>query len=82
MSQQTQGTKLSTVVSNEMGRRGFLNGMMGLMAGGHWPAAPCPCNRPAAAAEGAGHAYPFGKPLKAAFSNAGLEPWCAHKEYC
>lgn len=32
--QHEQGAKLSNVVSNELGRRGFLHGMMGLMAGG------------------------------------------------
>lgn len=34
MTEQAQGTKLSTVVNNEFGRRGFVQGMMGLMAGG------------------------------------------------
>ncbi|HRW08276.1 MAG TPA: sugar ABC transporter substrate-binding protein [Caldilineaceae bacterium] len=79
MSQQEQGTKLSTVVTNELGRRGFLHGMMGLMAGGMLAGCTVPVQQAGApAAEGSGHAYPFGKPLKAAFSNAGLgATWCA-----
>lgn len=79
MSQQEQGTNLSAVVSNELGRRGFLQSMMGLMAGGLLAGCTVPVQQGAApAAQGSGHAYPFGKPLKAAFSNAGLgATWCA-----
>ena len=78
MSQQQDGVQLSSVV-NEMGRRGFMQGLMGLMAGGMLAACTAPQQGAAApAAAGGGHAYPFGKPLKAAFSNAGLgATWCA-----
>nr|HMN29517.1 sugar ABC transporter substrate-binding protein [Caldilineaceae bacterium] len=68
---------LSTVVS-DLNRRGFLQGLAALAAGGLLAG----CTMPApAAAPGAGAAQanlPFGKPLKAAFSNAGLgATWCA-----
>ncbi|MFN8439541.1 MAG: sugar ABC transporter substrate-binding protein [Caldilineaceae bacterium] len=76
MSQQ-EGVQLSSVV-NEMGRRGFLQGLMGLMAGGMLAGCVAPQQAAAPAAAGGGIAYPFGKPLKAAFSNAGLgATWCA-----
>jgi len=74
---QTNGVPLSNVVG-DLGRRGFLQGMLAMAAAGGLAACAAP-PAPAAgpAAQGAGN-YPFGKPLKAAFSNAGLgATWCA-----
>lgn len=77
MTQQQAGVQLSTVV-NEMGRRGFLQGMMGLMAGGLMAGCAVPNQQGVAAPGAQGANLPFGKPLKAAFSNAGLgATWCA-----
>ena len=78
MTQEQTGVQLSAVV-NDMDRRGFLQGLMGLMAGGLLAGCAVPAQQGAAApaAQGGGN-YPFGKPLKAAFSNAGLgATWCA-----
>jgi len=64
----------------EVNRRGFLQGMgaalaMGLLAGCQMTV---PQAAPAAQGGGASSNFPFGKPLKAAFSNAGLgATWCA-----
>ena len=74
---QTNGVPLSNVVG-DLGRRGFLQGMLAMAAAGGLAACAAP-PAPAAgpAVQGAGN-YPFGKPLKAAFSNAGLgATWCA-----
>jgi ribose transport system substrate-binding protein len=68
----------------EMNRRGFLQGVMaatlgmGLLAGcdlaGQQPQVQ---GQAAPAAQGSGN-NPFGKPMKAAFTNAGLgATWCA-----
>jgi ribose transport system substrate-binding protein len=66
-------------IMNDMNRRGFLRNLgiatvgMGLLAGCN-PAAATP---QAEAAAQSGN-FPFGKPLKAAFTNAGLgATWCA-----
>jgi ribose transport system substrate-binding protein len=75
---QENAVQLSNVVAHAS-RRGFLQGMAALAAGGllagcTMPVAPGAV--PAAAGEGGN--YPFGRPLKAAFSNAGLgATWCA-----
>jgi ribose transport system substrate-binding protein len=75
---ENQGVQFSGYLK-EVNRRGFLQGMgamltMGLLAG-------CQMTVPQAAPAAQGGAssnFPFGKPLKAAFSNAGLgATWCA-----
>lgn len=64
-------------------RRGFLTGAaafagMALLAACGGAPQVQESSTAAPAAQGGGHAYPFGKPLKAAFSNAGLgATWCA-----
>jgi ribose transport system substrate-binding protein len=77
---QDEGVKFTNYLS-EVNRRGFLQGMaalagLGLLAGCQ---VTLPQQQGAPAAQGASSGnFPFGRPLKAAFSNAGLgATWCA-----
>jgi ribose transport system substrate-binding protein len=73
---QTNGTQLSTVMTH-VNRRGFLQGMAAVSAGALLAGCAVPVQQAAAPAAETGN-YPFGRPLTAAFSNAGLgATWCA-----
>src|SRR6185295_10099412 len=78
---QDKGTQFAEVWG-EMTRRGFLQGLLGATAGvgllSACATAPSqPAAAPAAQDSGGGN-LPFGKPMKAAMSNAGLgATWCA-----
>ena len=73
---QQSGVQLPNVLA-DLGRRGFLQGIMAMAAGVSLAACAAPPAPQGAASAQSGN-YPFGKPLKAAFSNAGLgATWCA-----
>lgn len=83
--QQSNEAKFSDLMG-EVNRRGVLKGLaaaalgMGLMAGCSpaTPAAQEQAEAAAPAAQSSGSTFPFGRPLKAAFTNAGLgATWCA-----
>lgn len=75
MSQEENSVRFSELTNNSVSRRGFLRGAAAMAGLG--VLAACSSDEPEAAAETAGD-LPFGRPLKAAFTNAGLgATWCA-----
>ena len=74
---QDNGMPLNSVV-NDMSRRGFFQGMAAFAAASFLAGCAVPAAAPQGTAGAQAGNYPFGKPLKAAFSNAGLgATWCA-----
>ncbi len=75
MTQEENSVRFSELTNRSVNRRGFLQGAAAIAGLG--VLAACSSGEPDAAAEADG-ALPFGRPLKAAFTNAGLgATWCA-----
>ncbi len=75
MTQEENSVRFSELTNSSVSRRGFLQGAAAMAGLG--VLAACSSGEPEVAAEVSG-ALPFGRPLKAAFTNAGLgATWCA-----